>query len=209
MRALDLCGVIFHDGLSPEFIGRYRTPRIRFRRVAPGRWSTNDYRFFVYRRFLAGRRFRAAFLTDISDVSVVRDPFEGLRRARWPLVIGDEVYPRPYGRLVRTHPWLRERIRETEPGCPDIARYFRDHRFRLATLNAGVIGGRSDAVVAFLDAFVNTRRLVGRRDHNLNMAVVNYVFHRFHAGRFHHGAPVTSRFKAFERQRTDVWFIHK
>jgi hypothetical protein len=87
--------------------------------------------------------------------------------------------------------------------------FFRDHRFRLPTLNAGVIGGRAGDLLAFLDAFVRTRRSIGSPDQNLNMPIVNYVFHRFHQGRFHQGAPVTSRFKRFERNRRDVWFIHK
>jgi hypothetical protein len=210
MRRLDLCGVIFHDRLSPSFVRRYRTDRIRFQRVPQGRWSTNDQRFFVYRRFLRRRRFRYAFLTDISDVTIVRDPFPELVRLGWPLVIGDEVYPPPIGRSIRNHPWLMERLRQTTTvGRVEVFEFFRDHRFRLPTLNAGVIGGRSRDLLAFLDAFVRTRRSIGRPDRNLNMPIVNYVFHRFHEGRFHRGAPVTSRFKRFERGRRDVWFIHK
>jgi hypothetical protein len=210
MRALGLSGVIFHDGLSPAFVRRYGTDRIRFLRVSPGRWSTNDQRFFVYRRFLGRRRFRYAFLTDVTDVTVVRDPFPELARLGWPLVIGDEVYPPPIGRSIRNHAWLMERLRETGAGGRgEVFEFFRNRRFRFPTLNAGVIGGRSRDLLAFLDAFVRTRRSIGSPDRNLNMPIVNYVFHRFHDGRFHRGAPVTSRFKRFEHGRRDVWFIHK
>lgn len=44
---------------------------------------------------------------------------------------------------------------------------------------------------------------------NLNMPVMNYVVHRFFRGLVHRGAPVTSRFKAYETRRRDVWFIDK
>jgi hypothetical protein len=210
MRALDLCGVVFHDGLSAAFVRRYRSERLRFERVPRGRWSTNDHRFFVYRRFLKRRRFRYAFLTDIADVRVIRDPFRELSRRGWPLVIGDEVYPPPIGRSIRNHSWLMERIRQTRAvGRNEVYDFFRGRGFRLPTLNAGVIGGRAGELLAFLDEFVRTRRRIGNPDRNLNMPLVNYVFHRFHAGRFHRGAPVTSRFKGFERRRRDVWFIHK
>jgi hypothetical protein len=53
------------------------------------------------------------------------------------------------------------------------------------------------------------RRAIGRPERNLNMPIVNYVFHRYFAGRFRMGAPVTSVFKGYEQDRTDVWFIHK
>jgi hypothetical protein len=103
-----------------------------------------------------------------------------------------------------------KRLRETRTtGRVPVFEFFRHRRFRLPTLNAGVIGGRSQELLAFLDAFVRMRRSIGSPESNLNMPVVNYVFHRFHEGRFHHGAPVTSRFKRFEHGRRDVWFIHK
>jgi len=210
MRGLGLRGVIFHDRLSPAFVRRYGTDRIRFHRVPPGRWSTNDQRFFVYRRFLRRRRFRYAFLTDICDVTIARDPFPELVRRGWPLVIGDEVYPPPIGRAIRNHSWLMARLRQTRTAGHDaVFEFFRNRRFRLPTLNAGVIGGRSRELLAFLDAFVRMRRSIGSPERNLNMPIVNYVVHRFHEGGFHHGAPVTSRFKRFERGRRDVWFIHK
>jgi hypothetical protein len=210
MRALNLHGVVFHDGLSPEFVADYRTARLHFRRVAPCSWSPNDERFFVYQRFFARRRFSAAFLTDISDVTVVRDPFAGLVRRGWPIVIGDEVYPPPTGRSIRNHGWLMERIRQTRTArCTTVFEFFEERCFDLPTLNAGVIGGTAREIRRFLAAFVRVRRSIGDPRRNLNMPIVNYVFHRLFEGRFHAGAPVTSRFKRFEQPRRDVWFVHK
>lgn len=210
VRDLDLCGVIVHDGLSPAFVSKYETARVRFLRIPPYPWSSNDQRFFAYRRFLASRRFSAVFLTDIADVTVVQDPFRQLGRRGWPLVIGDEAYPFPGGRLIRNHPWLLERICQTRTArWMGVFLFFARRRFELPTLNAGVIGGRAREVLRFLERFVRTRARIGHPDRNLNMPIVNYVFHRDFAGRFHYGHPVTSRFKRFERHRRDVWFVHK
>jgi hypothetical protein len=210
MQSLDLRGFVLHDGLTPAFVNRYQTDRIRFVRVPPSRWSTNDARFFAYRRLLARRDFSHAFLTDISDVTIVRDPFRELVRRRWRLVIGDEAYPSPMGRTIRTHPWLIERICQTRSrSSMEVFHFFSRRWFDLPTLNAGVIGGRAPEIRRFLDSFVRTRTMIGHPDRTLNMPLVNYIFHRQFAGRFHAGAPVTSRFKRFERNRRDVWFIHK
>jgi hypothetical protein len=171
-------------------------------------WSTNDERFFAYHRLLSRRRFEQAFLTDISDVTIAEDPFARLERLGAPLVIGDEVYPGA-GASIRNHPWLMERIRETRSvGSTEVFEFFHGRHFDLPTLNAGVIGGRAREIRAFLREYVRVRTAIGHPERNLNMAVVNYVFHRFFERRFHHGPPVTSLFKAFQRLR-GVWFVHK
>lgn len=208
IATLGLRGLVVHDGLSAGFVDRYATRRIRFHRVRPCVWSTNDERFFAYHRLLARRPFRRAFLTDITDVTIVQDPFAGLERLGAALVVGDEVYPRE-GASIRNHPWLVKRIRQTRrSGASEVFDFFRARDFDLPTLNAGVIGGPARELRRFLREFVRVRTAIGHPERNLNMAVVNYVVHRFFEGRFHHGPPVTSRFKFFERRR-DVWFIHK
>lgn len=210
VRRLGLPAVIVHDQLSSRFVRRYTTDRIRFVRVAPYRWSPNDQRFFAYRDLVARSRYDRVVLTDVSDVRVVRDPFPVLAGLAPPLVVGEEVYAPPIGAWIKTHPWLRAKLRETcGRRSSAVYRFFRRHDFAFPTLNAGVIGGRTPELLEFLDRFVRVRRALGRPERNLNMPVVNYVLHRFFRGRFHRGAPVTSRFKGYERHRRDVCFIHK
>jgi hypothetical protein len=210
VRRLDLHAVVFHDQLSRAFVARLATPAIRFRRVAPSPWSPNDARFFAYEAFLRRRPADRVFLTDISDVTVVRDPFADMPRFRTPLFIGAEVYAPPIGHTIRRHAWLRRRIAEARGRrSSEVPDFFATRRYDLPTLNAGVIGGRAAAVRRFLAHFTRIRRAIGCPERNLNMPIVNYVFHRHFARRFHRGAPVTSVFKAYQRDRTDVWFVHK
>ncbi|MGH7267034.1 MAG: hypothetical protein ACREMB_19605 [Candidatus Rokuibacteriota bacterium] len=210
VHGLGLRAVILHDELSPAFVRRYTTDLVRFVRIEPYPWSPNDQRFFAYRDLIARGRYDRAFLTDVADVRVVRDPFPVLEALATPLVVGDEVYAAPIGVQIRTHPWLMRKVRETRGGRSSVVyRFFRRHGFDHSTLNAGVIGGRAPELLEFLERFVRVRRTIGHPERNLNMPVVNYVLHRFFPGRFHHGAPVTSRFKGYERHRRDVCFIHK
>ena len=210
VRALGVHAVVFHDELSPGFVARLRTPRIRFRRVPPSPWSTNDARFFAYQAFLRRHPARRVFLTDIADVTVARDPFAGMRALRMPLFVGEEVYRAPIGRTIRRHAWLMRKIAETRgPRSSEVRDFFSASGFHLPTLNAGVIGGVASTMRRFLAHFTRVRRAIGHPERNLNMPIVNYVLHRYFAGRFHLGAPVTSVFKAYQRDRTDVWFIHK
>ena len=209
MTRLGLTGLVVHDGLSPAFVERYTTSRIGFVRTRPGPWTTNDARFFAYQRLLARVRAARVFLTDISDVTIVQDPFAGLERLDADLVAGNEIYPREGDQIAR-HPWLMQRIRETRSsGSREVFEFFRARRFAGATVNAGVIGGEVRAVRRLLREFVRVRTAVGHSERNLNMAIVNYVVHRVFEGRAHLGAPVTSVFKGYERRRRDVWFIHK
>jgi hypothetical protein len=210
VRALGLHAVVFHDELSPAFVARLTTPRIRFRRVPPSPWSPNDARFFAYQAFLRRHPARQVFLTDIADVTVVRDPFAGMRAFRTPLFVGTEVYPVPVGRTIRRHTWLMGKIAETRgPRSSEVGDFFAARGYHLPTLNAGVVGGAAPTVRRFLAHVTRVRRAIGHPERNLNMPIVNYVLHRYFAGRFHPGAPVTSVFKAYERHRTDVWFVHK
>jgi hypothetical protein len=212
-RSVDRLGleaVIVHDELSPGFVARHETARIRFERTASGPWSTNDARFFAYREHLAGHPAPLVFLTDLSDVVVMRDPFPTLASLGVRLALGDEVYPPPIGHTIGRHRWLRHHIEATRTGATDeVAEFFSGERLDLPTLNAGVIGGDGSAVSELLDRFVDLRERLGAPERNLNMPLINYLVHRDFAGRFHHGAPITSRFKAGEWWRRDVCFVHK
>jgi hypothetical protein len=192
------------------FVRRYTTDRIGFVRVPPYPWSPNDARFFIYEDLVRRRGYARAFLTDIADVRVARDPFPVLTALGTPLVVGDEVYAPPIGSRIRTHPWLRAKIRQTRTRRSSaVYRFFQRRAFAFPTLNAGVLGGRAPELLAVLERFVRVRRAIGHPNRNLNMPVLNYVLHRFFPGRFRHGAPMTSVFKAYQRRRRDVCFIHK
>lgn len=203
--ALELDGVIFHDGMSEEFIERYQTERIRFELVPPAtfRFSLNDFRFCIYRDYLQRHpEVRYAFMTDGNDVRVVKDPFPGM--------VSDRIYVGSETGDARTNRWVQRRITLLNRGTRDFDFSFSRWR-RNPIYNAGILGGSYGLCMEFLDEMVAKFESLDphQRELNLNMAVFNHtVYDRFRR-RLVTGQPLHSVYKAFENERDDVWFIHK
>lgn len=218
MRRLGLAGVVFHDGLSDAFVRAHETERLRFRFEDPAGFvhSLNDHRFFVYRRFLEERpEIERLFMTDANDLAVVQDPF--------PYLEPDRVYvghqdgrlhpPEPadgsyayqgyafVSRLLRQagpayHAWFENLAREVD-------------RETFPVLNAGILGGRRRPVLEVLERLTAELRVVAKPGLNLNMGLLNHVLYRNFARRIVTGPPVHSAFGHRQRDRRDVWFVHK
>lgn len=74
----NLRGIIFHNNFSDATCEKYRNEYISFVRVECNpKYSPNVYRYFVYCNFLSTyvHTFKGVFVTDISDVEVVNNPF--------------------------------------------------------------------------------------------------------------------------------------
>ena len=197
VRSLELCAFVFHDGLSGKFVRRYETHSIRF--IAIPRWyahSTNDYRFFVYREFLRKYKARYVFMTDISDVRVVRDPFEALSN--------DTLYVGDNKKTFEENEWLRALAEVmADPRYTEFIRGQGGAR----TVNAGILGGETGLVVRFIDRMINEFERLGKPWLNTNMMVFNYVAYRDFGDRL--TRKLSSNYKQYEIDRTDVPFIHK
>lgn len=190
-------GVVFHDNLSDGFVDKYTNEYIRFHKVDGNYlYSTNDYRFFIMREFLLEHpEIEKLFMTDVSDVKMVQFPFDKMKEG--VLYAGHDVAGnlKKNGYLKRRN--MPKYYYELWNGLP--------HR----VINAGVIGGCVDVVMKLLDEMVHEFEVLGRPDHNLNMAVFNYVAYKNFNGKMVVGPPVTSYFKKNQKRRKDVWFIHK
>eukprot|EP01134_Creolimax_fragrantissima_P007653 CFRG7653T1 len=143
--ANDLYAVIFHDGLSKEFLRKYSTNKITFQLVALGERSTNDERFFFYYKYLCEHpEITAVTMTDISDVVFQRDPFEFM------MLTGDYLYAgRDYGNRMEDNGWLTPR----EKVCFVKGFDKEEHRLiekKTQVYNAGVVGGYTDTIIEFL-----------------------------------------------------------
>lgn len=69
--------IIFHDCLSPEFIKKYQTDKIIFRKTSlVSKLSINDERFIIYYEYLKNKPYRNVLSSDISDVYINKNPFD-------------------------------------------------------------------------------------------------------------------------------------
>ncbi len=175
-----LKAVILHDELSPNFVERYQTPEVQFLRCRLGPYSLNDERFLLYLEVLRRQRAAGAFAT---DVVVTPDPAE-LFRFSARLFVGRDRWDK-----VRCSTWVQSKLRRASRSLP----ITRTERFGAQPLySAGVLGGRYDDLVLFLERL--SAPLVELDNSEINNTIaLNAVLHE-------HYLPSDVRFKPYAGQ---------
>ena len=183
LRATGAHGIVFHDHLSPAFVARYSTDRIRFLRVRLGRFNLNDERFLLYLGFLVDHPSSAVFMTDATDVTITRSPFplpseEPSEASRARIFVGRDRI-----NLLGHSGWMAAMARSIErltgnqplPGLAESAMY-----------NAGVVGGPFYPALFLLVAMVRRfLEIASPEEHD--MFVLNEAIYR------HFRAPTRQR----------------
>jgi hypothetical protein len=201
IKNLSLNGVVFYDNLDDDFINRYKTDFIDFVKVQPSEYSNNDWRFFCYREYFEKNPADFIFLSDGSDVTVVKDPSKII--TDYPeidiFVCKDSIklYDFPYMQIHKDAKW-------------DGLIFFLLNQHKFDLINMGVIGGRYNNIMDFLDKFCLTRLQLGFPDFNSDMWLGQYIFRYLMCDKnLLIGQPFTSVFKGYEKDRKDIYFIHK
>ena len=207
---LGLYGVIFHDGLSRRFRDSTNSTLMDYELVTLGHRSTNDERYFHYLDYVERHpEIRYALLTDVSDVTFSRNPFQLMRevdaRHAARLYVGEDDLRWP---IVGESDWLMSILRrcygrdvDVDPG--DLKSMSRHSVF----LNAGVIGGSRAILLRFLRQLTAVMRTASGGI-NCNMASVNYVAHKYFSDELFVGFPLTSQFKTYDKLY-DGYIVHK
>lgn len=200
--SLDLEARVFYDNLSDDFLDKYTTDKIKFIKVQNSDYSNLDWRWFCYRNFLKENKFDSVFLTDGSDVTVVKDP--SLILKEFPetdlFVCKDSI-------SLAQFPYI------------DIHREFNWNDYvwfcimanRLDLINMGVVGGSYKNILLFLNTFCQERIKMGHPEFGqADMWLGQYVFRSLLSDKqILIGEPFTSVFKGYQIDRKDVYFIHK
>lgn len=205
----DLYAVLFHDGLSDDFVKKYETEKIKFSKVDDFIYSNNDYRFFCFRNWMEEnqnlgdnvKKFDYVFHTDASDVVVVKNPeslFDGFPDYSY-FCCKDSIplCEFPYIQIHQKYEW-----------DDYILCSLNQNRWDL--INMGVVGGRYEDMIEFYNKFCETRIKMGDPEFNSDMWVLQYLLRVvFQDKKFLMGDPVCSDFKGYQNEREDVYFIHK
>lgn len=165
LKALDLRGTIIADNLSPGFMGAHQDEHVHFTKVLSNYpWSTNDWRFVCYDALLDKSEDDFHFMTDLWDVKVHRNPYEGLKRG--VLYVGDhgDDYKNP--QLL----WNRARNAKDQR-LIDFLEKRKDERM----VGAWLLGGDKDVVGRFLRRFVEMLEEINCPHINLNMLIYGYL----------------------------------
>jgi hypothetical protein len=203
---LGLIGVVFHNNLSENSIANYKS-NIQFVKVDfDEKYNTNIFRYFLYKKYLEENIVDNVFVTDITDVVVLKNPF------LQPLFLennnhifcGDEP-------KILENDWMQDHSTHLRSKINDYALY--EEKFKTATLlNCGIVGGSKKIIQLFLEGLCsihekyntdNTTAFTG------DMGAFNYLMRTQFNEHIIHGSPVNTIFKMYETERRDCWFRHK
>jgi hypothetical protein len=209
IAAKKLRGILFHNNFSDQTCARFENEYISFVRIDYNpAFNPNVFRYFVYRDYVAQctEPIQGIFVTDVSDVTLAKNPFNDPFFASNPnsLFCGDEP-------KTLDNDWMRDHSEHLREQIQDYAEY--EERFAEETLlNCGVFGG---AYPLFMDFLQQLCALHESYNHNNktaytgDMGAFNYLARTRFNTNLRHGSPVNTVFKAYENDRIDCWFRHK
>lgn len=209
LTQLGLQGILFHNDLPEEICSNSQNEHIHFIRVPYSiEFNPNVYRYFIYQQFLAGtpHEIENLFITDISDVVAVQNPFIHPFFNKNPNAIfcGDEP-------KLLDNEWMKEHSEHLRSTIRDFAWY--EDNFRAATLlNCGIIGGSYNVMFDFINRLVSIHKNHNQNNHTAytgDMGAFNYLVRTQFNDRVFHGPPVNTVFKEYQSDRNDCWFRHK
>ena len=193
-------GVILHDGLSDNFISKY--PEIKFVKFpsVPKNMSIYDYRWHIGYEFAKTIPIDNIFFTDLSDVTMINNPFLSPEYAKGVLYCGDEPC------TIVENTWLQKAV-HTEL-LNNLSGFTEVWKSNKKVVNPGVLGGDKETVLNFLKAFTELLMKVKTRpfDGTVDMGVFNYLMRKQFNPTF--GFPVNTVFKYYQTI-DNVWFKHK
>jgi hypothetical protein len=209
IQALGLQGVLFHNNFSEETCEKYSTENISFIKIEyDQKWNPNVFRYFIYRDFLLNftSTINSVFVTDVSDVVVVRNPFESFlfRENTDKLFCGDEP-------KTLDNEWMNNHSTHLRNQISDYVEY--EKKFAESTLlNCGIIGGSTTVMLNFLEklCFVHEHFNINNETaYTGDMGAFNYIARTHFNNNLIHGAPVNTVFKEYESSRMECWLRHK
>jgi len=193
-------GIILHDNLSDDFLKLFpKITFVKYPRIPKG-MSLYEYRWHIAYEFLQTVESNNVFFTDVSDCTIINNPFEQRDYKTETLYCGDEPC------FIRENDWLQRCLLNAHiKNLPNIQEIWQSN---MQVLNPGILGGDTKTVLNFLKVFTEflTKLKYRGKDETVDMGIFNYVMNTQFAPV--HGYPVNSKFKAYENNNK-VWFKHK
>ena len=202
-------GIIFHNNFSKETCEKFQNDYVFFVKIEYNtQFNPNVYRYFVYEHFLQQnlKHIQNIFVTDISDVVVLKNPFEEkfFKENETSIFCGDE--PKNL-----QNEWMEAHAANLREKITDYAAY--EQKFANETLlNCGIIGGEASLMYAFIKELCSIHQQFNfdnKTEYTGDMGAFNYLMRTKFNNTLKHGAPINTVFKMYESERDDCWFRHK
>lgn len=209
VTAANVQGIIFHNNFSEKTCRLFENEHISFIKIDyDPQFNPNVFRYFVYRDFLQLhiQQINGIFITDISDVVLVNNPFTDPLFKENPIALfcGDEPKTLHNDWMIAHGEHLRKNI-------SDYAAYESTYGNE-TLLNCGIIGGTASVFFDFLQQLCAIHQYANRDNktpYTGDMGAFNYLARTKFNQQLIHGAPVNTVFKQYETNRNDCWFRHK
>jgi hypothetical protein len=161
--------IVFHDGLSEEFIKKYQNKNIIFCLVPNktyGLTSMNDIRFMVYLDFLSeNKSVKKVIISDIADVEFYKNVFDD--------ITNDKLYVCYDRNRTFRHYYMVNRICQTYGSFGPF-----DSIADQKAVQAGLFGGSYGMVVKCLNHMKFEFENVVNKTYNTNYMVYNHVIYQ-------------------------------
>jgi hypothetical protein len=206
---LDLRGVIFHNNFTDQFCEKSANKHIEFIRIQYDKsFNPNVFRYLVYRDYLAkfSDEIENLFVTDISDVVVVKNPFlEPFYLENFDCIFcGDES-------KILENEWMEAHSEHLRSKIENYEKY--EYEFKNHTLlNCGIIGGNIKVMQGFIEKLASIHQLNNHDNKTAytgDMGAFNYLVRTQFNEKVKHGFPINTEFKGYQTNRDDCWFRHK
>lgn len=209
VQNVGLQAIIFHNGFSEATCQKHQTENLIFIRSEPNHsFNPNVFRYFLYLNFLknAGNQITDLFLTDISDVILICNPFEETYYSKNldAIFCGDEPKSLEDNWMKDHSAHLRSQIFDFEM----FEAKFADDPL----LNCGIIGGNILLMMDFLNQLCSIHRQFNQNNtspYTGDMGAFNYLIRTKFQDQVLHGFPINTVFKENQSSRQDCWFRHK
>jgi len=209
VSAQKIQGIIFHNRFNSETCEKFKNEYISFIKINYNQeFNPNVYRYFVYNDFLQQniQFFNNIFVTDVTDVTLIKNPFIDPYFIENPLAIfcGDEP-------KTLNNDWMIDHSSNLRKNISDFAEY--ESKFGNETLlNCGVIGSKAPLFLNFIRKLCSIHEQANKDNQTAftgDMGAFNYLARTQFNSHLKYGAPVNTIFKMYENERQDCWFKHK
>ena len=207
--ALNLQGIIFHNNFSTETCLKYENKNIHFIQVKhDASFNPNVYRYFIYKDFLKQNAdsIKQVFCTDVSDVVLLKNPFEQ------PFFLSnpDKIFCGDEPKKLNDE-WMKDHATHLRINIGNYADYeetYKDEQL----LNCGIIGGDVKLIKEFIEALTKIHKGYNQDNQTAftgDMGAFNYLARTKYNNLLCHGEPINTAFKAYEINNCNCWFKHK
>ncbi|MBB6004566.1 hypothetical protein [Arcicella rosea] len=209
IKNLNLKAILFHNNFSEKTQKTFESDHLAFVEIKyDTRFNPNVFRYFVYLEFLKihSKVIEKIFVTDVSDVVAVKNPF----KEKLLLTNPDTIFCGDEPKLLEND-WMIEHASHLRSKIPSYCLY--ESTFKDAILlNCGIIGGNIKVMFPFLNKLWHIHETYNHDNKTAftgDMGAFNYLIRTEFNSNLIHGEPVNTVFKMFEELRQDCWFRHK